>query len=248
MSSASGSSSASENLSNVLGSIGSSTDTASATGSASGSTSASASSASGSSAASGTATSAAASNTITDAPSLSTASSDSVSSLSDAPSLTSGGAPKLTDLPTLSGYYSYPPPSVPPTTDAPYMQRTNLPENFVFIVVGACIAFVALLIIAWHIGTSWSINRRFRRHEGTGASAIGKASYTALNDTKHKPQAPSSHEMRDVGSLPANFSSVPSLFFSPTAEVARHSGRPPSSRDASYGHLPAGHYRDGSRN
>lgn len=247
MSSASGSASASENLSNVLGSIASSTDSASATDSSSGS--ASATSASGSSSGKVTASSTAASNTITDAPNLSSASSDPVSSLSGAPSLTSGDTPTLTGLPTLSGYYSYPPPSVPPTADAPYMQRTNLPENFVFIVVGACIAFVALVIIAWRILTSWSINRRFRRHEGPGGSAIGKASYTALSDTKHKPQAvPSSHEMKDVGTLPRNFSSVPSLFFSPTAEVARHSGRPPSSRDASYGHLPAGHYRDASRN
>lgn len=245
MSSASGSAAASDNLSNVLGSIGSNTDSASATGSNSGS--ASVTSASGSSG-SATATSAAASNTITDAPNLSSATSGSVSSLTDAPSLTSGGAPTLTGLPTLSGYYSYPPPSVPPTSDAPYMQRTNLPENFVFIVVGACIAFVALVIIAWRILTSWSINRRFRRHEGPGGSAVGKVSYTALSDTKHKPQtAPSSHEMKDVGTLPRNFSSVPSLYFSPTAEVARHSGRPPGSRDASYGHLPAGHYRDASR-
>lgn len=127
------------------------------------------------------------------------------------------------------------------------MQKTNLPENFVFIVVGACIAFVALVIIAWRTLTAWSVNRRFRR--GEGVAVRGKRSYTPLADFKQKPTVPSSsHDMKDLGSLPRNFSSVPSLFFSPTAEVARQSNRPPSSMDTSaHAHLPAGHYRDASR-
>jgi len=127
------------------------------------------------------------------------------------------------------------------------MQKTNLPENFVFIVVGACIAFIALLIIAWRILTSWSINRRFRRHEGGNTGVGRQASYTPLADFKQKPPAASSHDMKDLGNLPKNFSSVPSLFFSPTAEVARHSMRPSTATSDSRGHLPAGHYRDASR-
>lgn len=128
------------------------------------------------------------------------------------------------------------------------MQKTNLPENFVFIVVGACIAFIALLIIAWRVLTSWSINRRFRRGEGA-AGVGGKASYTPLPDFKQKPPVASAHDMKDLGHLPKNFSSVPSLFFSPTAEVARHSVIRPgtSTSDSRNSHLPAGHYRDASR-
>ena len=236
----------SDNLSDVLGSVGQTTDSASATGSASNSGSASASaSGSGSGSATATSRSASGSATITNAPTLgSSSSSVSVSSLTGAPSLTSG-LPGLTDLPTLSGFYSYPAPTVPPTQNAPYMQRNNLPENFVFIIVGAVIAFVALVIIAWRVLTSWSINRRFGTYTGTAAG--GKASYTPLSDFKSKPRAPSTHDMKDLGHLPKNFSSVPSLFFSPTAEVARHSTRPPSNREPSHGHLPAGHYRDASR-
>ncbi|KAJ9662326.1 hypothetical protein H2198_001460 [Neophaeococcomyces mojaviensis] len=237
----------SQDISNVLGSIGqSSTKSASATQSSESSESSASSAPSGSSSASKT--SAAGSNTITNAPQLSTASSTSASasSLSDAPSLTSGNVPKLSDLPTLSGYYSYPPPTVPPTSNAPYLRKTNLPENFVFIVVGATIAFVALVIIVWRVFTSWSINRRFQRHEGGFAGRHGNAAYTPLADIKQKPPVASSHDMKDLGNLPRNFSSVPSLFFSPTAEVARHSMRPVSSKTESRQHLPAGHYRDAS--
>lgn len=126
------------------------------------------------------------------------------------------------------------------------MQKTNLPENFVFIVVGACIAFVALVIISWRTLTAWSINRRFRR--GEGAVSRRKSSYTALADFKQKPAAASTHDMKDLGSLPRNFSNkTPSLFFSPTAEVARQSIRPPSNLGNTHAHLPAGHYRDASR-
>lgn len=231
---------ASQNLSNALGSIGeTSADSPTATSSQDQSSN------SGSQAT--TASSAAGTNTITDAPNLSTGSSSAaVSSLTGAPSLTSSDIPKLTGLPTLSGYYSYPPPTVPPTQNAPYMQKDNLPENFVFIVVGACIAFVALVIIGWRTLTAWSINRRFRRGEGTVSH--GKASYTQLADFKQKPAAASNHDMKDLGNLPRNFSSVPSLFFSPTAEVAKQSMRPASGMvDSSYAHLPAGHYRDASR-
>lgn len=131
------------------------------------------------------------------------------------------------------------------------MQRTSLPENLVFIVVGAVIAFVALVIIAWRVLTSWSINRRFRA-VGTDTR---QASYTPLADFKQKPSggahkhgASGAHDMKDLGTLPRNFSSVPSLFFSPTAEVAqRNSGRPMSRDPSGQMHLPAGHYRDASR-
>ena len=137
-------------------------------------------------------------------------------------------------LPTISGVFSYPPPSVPPTANAPYMQESRLPENFVFIVVGACLGFIVLVIFAWRLLSSWSMNRNSKRFAATGVN------YTPLPDLKNKPAMQSSHDMADLSKLPRSFSSVPSLFFSPTAEVARQSQRPPSQ------HLPAGHYRDAS--
>jgi hypothetical protein len=149
--------------------------------------------------------------------------------------------PTNSALPTLPGGYNYPPPTVPPKADAPYLATSKLPENFVFIVVGAALGFVLVLIIGWRILMSWSINRNFRRDANNSAS-VGVA-YTPLADMKKNPAIQSSHDMADLSKLPKSFSSVPSLFFSPTAEVAKQTQRPPSSLHT---HLPAGHYRDAS--
>ncbi|KAI1614472.1 hypothetical protein EDD37DRAFT_115779 [Exophiala viscosa] len=145
-----------------------------------------------------------------------------------------------TAFPTLSGGYNYPAPTVPPTAGAPYLASSQLPENFVFIVVGAALASVALLIFVWRVVMSWSINRAFKRDARSGAAG-GAVSYTPLaEDLKKNPAAQSGHDMTDLSKLPRSFSNVPSLFFSPTAEVAKQSQRPPSQ------HLPSGHYRDAS--
>ena len=141
-------------------------------------------------------------------------------------------AATVTDAPTITGVFSYPPPSVPPNANAPYMQASRLPDNFVFIIVGAILGFIVLVIFAWRLLNTWSINRNSKR-------LAGGINYTPLAETK-KPVEPSAHDMQDLSKLPRSFSSVPSLFFSPTAEVARQSQRPPSQ------HLPAGHYRDAS--
>jgi hypothetical protein len=139
-----------------------------------------------------------------------------------------------TSLPTITGVFSYPPPAVPPSAGAPYMQASRLPENFVFILVGAALGFIILVVFAWRLLNTWSINRNSKRLAGGGIN------YTPLAEVKKKPVEAQSHDMADLSKLPRSFSSVPSLFFSPTAEVARQSQRPPSQ------HLPAGHYRDAS--
>jgi hypothetical protein len=138
--------------------------------------------------------------------------------------------------PTLTGVFSYPPPSVPPTSNAPYMRSSELPENFVFIVVGAGLGFIVLVIFVWRLMSSWAMNRNSKKF----ASAPSGGNYAPLQDHKKTTAAQSGHDMADLSQLPRSFSSVPSLFFSPTAEAARQSQRPPSH------HLPAGHYRDGS--
>jgi hypothetical protein len=142
-------------------------------------------------------------------------------------------------LPTLPGGYNYPAPTVPPKAGAPYLESSRLPENFVFIVVGAALGFCLLLIVVWRIIMTWSMNRSFKRDAHTGGA--GAVTYTPLHDFKKNPAAQSSHDMSDLSKLPRSFSSVPSLFFSPTAEVAKQSSRPASSH-----FLPAGHYRDAS--
>ncbi|RMZ81959.1 hypothetical protein DV737_g2243, partial [Chaetothyriales sp. CBS 132003] len=139
-----------------------------------------------------------------------------------------------TELPTLTGVFNYPTASVPPTSNAPYLQNSRLPEKFVFIVVGAALGFIVMLIVTWQLLASWSINRKTKQVAGR------RTSYLALADMKMKPAAQSGHDLADLSKLPKTFSSVPSLFYSPTAEMARQSQRPPSQ------HLPSGHYRDNS--
>jgi hypothetical protein len=121
------------------------------------------------------------------------------------------------------------------------MKNSSLPENFVFIVVGAALGFIILMIFVWRLMSSWAMNRNSKK---VAATAGGTAmNYTPLPDMKkHSNNGPAAaqlgHDMADLSKLPRSFSSVPSLFFSPTAEAARQSQRPPSR------HLPAGHYRD----
>lgn len=150
---------------------------------------------------------------------------------------TSSGRPRgSASAPTLTGAFNYPPPSVPPISNAPYMQSSRLPDNFVFIVVGAALGFIVLVVFTWRLMSSWAMNRNSKNF----ATSASGPSYAPISDSKKNPAAQSGHDMADLSQLPRSFSSVPSLFFSPTAEAARQTQRPVSH------HLPAGHYRDGS--
>ena len=159
------------------------------------------------------------------------------------------GLPRLTDLPTLSGAFSYPPPSVPPTSKAPYMQHSTLPEGTVFIAVGAALGLVALVIIAWRGLVAWSINRSVRRSATKGYSAVADSSYDRRDKKKsalYSTAAPmgstmsleklvSSSRTGTAGSKGPREST--SLFFSPTAGAGMHT---PSNRNSGY--LPSGYY------
>src|SRR2546421_5425598 len=93
-------------------------------------------------------------------------------STANLPSL-STSLPGLTGFPTLPGGYNYPPPTVPPIANAPYLRTSNLPQDTVFIVVGAVIAFAALMILGWRILVAWSINRSVRNTSPTGYAHMG---------------------------------------------------------------------------
>ena len=178
-----------------------------------------------------------------------------------------------TALPTLPGGFNYPAPTVPPTSNAPYRQASLLPEDFVFIVVGAFIALVASCILAWRIMLAWSINRSFKRPFPVAQETfydhrnpLPMTSLTQHNNNEHTSRrgdrestnkrgtsrghqrAQSSHGMSDL-TLPRNFSqsASSSLFFSPTAEAARYSSaqqlQAQQQRGLSSQHLPAGHYK-----
>ncbi len=190
-----------------------------------------------------------ASNTL---PALTSFTGSSVETTGTPPSLSttsdSAGLPKITDLPTLSGAYNYPAPSVPPTSKAPYMQHSNLPEGTVFIAVGAALGFFALVIIAWRGLVAWSVNRSVRRSATSGYSAVGESSYDKSDRRKSGPYstvAPigstmsleklvSSNRTGTAGSKTPRDSN---LFFSPTAGAGMHT---PGNRNSGY--LPSGYY------
>lgn len=171
---------------------------------------------------------------------------------SDLPGL-STSLPALTGLPTLPGGFNYPAPTVPPTANAPYLQTSKLPQDTVFIIVGAAIAFAAFIILAWRILVAWSINRSVRK--------AAAASYNHMGDLKggrRKPSGPDPYggaplgssmslEKLGTGSRHGTANSKgqtpnPSLFFSPTAGAGTHTYN--SNRTSSY--LPPGYYNAGA--
>ena len=98
---------------------------------------------------------------LTDAPNLSTGSSSSrglakpTGTFTDAPV-------HLTGLPTIAGA-GIPTLVIPFTADAPFMQKSSLPEGTFFIAVGAVLAFFGACVLLWRLLVAWSINRSVRR-------------------------------------------------------------------------------------
>ena len=156
-------------------------------------------------------------------------------------------------LPTLAGGFNYPPPSVPPTADAPYMQRSSLPEGTIFIAVGAAIGFVTLAIFAWRMLVAWSINRSVKRAALASYATDTKALLSGRGSPGHKTStyhdhrnlSPTFNEKVRSSSHPISKGTTPnsSLFFSPTAGAGMHTNAAMAQRNSGY--LPAGYYASG---
>ncbi|KAI4147187.1 MAG: hypothetical protein L6R39_003203 [Caloplaca ligustica] len=160
---------------------------------------------------------------------------------------TSGGVP--TGLSTWKGQKA-PTPTVPPTANAPYMRKSNLPEGTVFICVGAGLASVGLVVLAWRGLVAWSLHRSVRR-----AAMVQSAQYSQLGEAKSKSKAPGTpfysqgpgstlsldHLAASTKAGSKTNTARSSLFFSPTAG----SGMQTSGNRGS-GYLPAGYYAAGN--
>ena len=197
----------------------------------------------------------AAGKTTAEAKGATTTSGAAPSRTTDLPALTTslGSDGLITNLPKLEGD-DYPPPTVPPTAGAPFMRKSNLPEGTVFICVGAGIAFIALVILAWRGLVAWSLHRSVRR-----AAMAQSSKYTSLGDNKRRyshgkplaspfytPGPGATLSIDQLGASSKGASSKPhsahgSLFFSPTAGANMHT---PASRGSGY--LPAGYYAAGN--
>ena len=168
-----------------------------------------------------------------------TASSSVLAATTDAAALT--GLPKLAQD-------NYPAPTVPPTADAPFMQKSNLPDGTVFICVGAALGFFGFLVLAWRGLVAWSLHRSVRK-----AAIAQSAKYSQLGDPRTnggKSKSPYFHPATastlSLDLLGATGKTGPksghgSLFFSPTAGANM---QPSSNRGSSY--LPAGYYASGN--
>ncbi|MCJ1366659.1 hypothetical protein MMC16_005789 [Acarospora aff. strigata] len=158
-----------------------------------------------------------------------------------------GGLPS--GLPALPGGFNYPAPTVPPTQNAPYMQKSNLPEGTVFIAVGAVLAFLGLGVLAWRGLVAWSLHRSVKRaamqqHYGDTKSKLrgpGGGFYShGPGSTLSLEQLGASGRTNTARSK-SQTSKGGNLFFSPTAGAGMHA---PGNRGSSY--LPAGYYAAGN--
>ena len=168
----------------------------------------------------------------------------------DLPNLTSKSGSSydgITGAPKLSGMYSYPAPTVPPTKLAPFMQHSNLPEGTVFIAVGSALAFIALTFLLWRALVAWLLHRSARRAQHGfpshkyGLGHGGDSKSMLHNAAPFYDHGQGSHlSMEKLNSTKGTAKTVApkgSLFFSPTAGAGMHT---PGNRGSGY--HPAGYY------
>jgi hypothetical protein len=152
----------------------------------------------------------------------------------------------------------YPIVTVPPTADAPYMQKSKIPEGTLFIVVGAVLGAIGLAILAWRALVAWSVNRsvrqaamvrssetkgllrtKKRRSRSRRSSSETGVTLEKLGGGGHHHHRHSHRHHRSPSTKTPSSNSA--LFFSPTAGMHHSSS---SNRRSAY--LPAGYYNTGS--
>lgn len=169
-------------------------------------------------------------------------------------SATTGGA-LPTGLPSITGAYVIVAPSVPPTSNAPYMQVSSMPEGTVFIAVGAILGFLALSVLLWRALVAWSLHRSVKRAAAAQYSTDIKTPFRTPpapfykysdRDSTISLGALGGKKDKKSGRPPTapGAASASSLFFSPTAGAAGASLTNPGNRGSNY--LPAGYYAAGA--
>ena len=178
-----------------------------------------------------------------------------------------GGLPTLTRT-RYDAIPTYPPPAVPPTQNAPFMNHSTLPEGTVFIVVGAILGAFGLALLAWRGIVACLLHRSVERAAMAQHITNDKASFPAPPAPFYKytdqhsspslgPAAGAGIGVRRStrGPTPSATPSQTNLFFSPTAAPG---GGPSatgmssvSNRDSSYREsrfLPSGFYASATPN
>ncbi|KAI4868361.1 hypothetical protein F4820DRAFT_138288 [Hypoxylon rubiginosum] len=155
-------------------------------------------------------------------------------------------------LPTLPGQYSYPDPTVPPTSNAPFMQPSSVPEGTVFIAVGAILGAFGAAVLIWRAVVACLLHRSVKKAALAQQIANDKASFPPTSApfykyTDHASSASLGNAMsgRGVrrttrGPIPSATPSQSNLFFSPTAPAGSGGGN----RESRF--LPSGFYAAGA--
>ncbi|RYP56799.1 hypothetical protein DL771_011574 [Monosporascus sp. 5C6A] len=155
-------------------------------------------------------------------------------------------------LPTLAGQYSYPPPTVPPTDNAPFMRPNGVPEGTFFIAVGAVLGAFGAAIVLWRAIVAWQLHRSVKRAALAQTMSNDKLAFAAPTAPFYKFADPESdHSLANAnagrgvrrtqrGPIPSSTPSQANLFFSPTAPGANHAGN----RESRF--LPSGFYAAGA--
>ncbi|RWA03758.1 hypothetical protein EKO27_g11350 [Xylaria grammica] len=180
-------------------------------------------------------------------------------STSEASSTTQQSVPTITSntgdtpaLPTIPGAYSYPAPTVPPTKNAPFMQKSNLPQGTVFITVGAILGAFAVAILVWRAVVACLLHRSVKRATLAQQVANDKNSYPPPSAPFYKysdhassvslSNAPGPRAARKSrGPVPSTTPSQSNLFFSPTAPAGAGGS---ANRESRF--LPSGFYASGA--
>ncbi|MCJ1395495.1 hypothetical protein MMC18_008381 [Xylographa bjoerkii] len=191
-------------------------------------------------------------NTNSDASTITSTPSDTPLSGLPGLSTSTAGYDGITNAPKLSGAYSFPAPTVPPTAMAPFMQKSPLPSGTVFICVGAIIGFFAFMVLAWRGLVAWSLHRsvrraahgeaqRYGRIHGEPSKSMFKGSGAPFYSDGHGSNLSLDPLVAGGKSGKKGHTPQGSLFFSPTAGTGMHT---PANRTSNY--LPAGYYAAGS--
>ncbi|KAF9881047.1 csi2 protein-like protein [Colletotrichum karsti] len=162
------------------------------------------------------------------------------------------GFPSLTNQPLTT---TYPPPTVPPTNNAPFMHRSTAPQGTVFIAVGAILGAFGLGILVWRGIIACLLHRSVARAANAQHIANDKASFPAppaqfykYTDQESTPSLGANGRgvrRTQRGPIPSATPSQSNLFFSPTAAGGGGGGNNRDSvRDSRF--LPSGFYAAGT--
>ena len=152
---------------------------------------------------------------------------------------------------------------VPDTTDASFMQTSNLPNGTVFICVGAILAFFGVGVLVWRGLVAWSLHRSVKRaalaqnladlkdmsalpggRKRGMYNAVGANSTMSLDHLSGAPTGTSRPPKPFASTTTNTPPKSNSLFFSPTAGGS--TGLRDSVVNRSSQYLPAGYYASGN--